>query len=87
MSSDGQLLTVADAYEAAFRFVWQYCQREPESESLLLLLVAMEPTSDEVRTNDPASWEDWLRCVDDVTRGEHTPRFPMTLPGHDTPSA
>ena len=86
MSSGEQLLTVADAYEVAFRFVWQYAGREPRSESLQLLLVAMEPTLDDLRTNDPASWDDWLRCVNDVARGEPSPRFPRTLTGHDATS-
>lgn len=86
MSSEEQHLTVADAYEAAYRFVWQYAEREPASESLQLLLVAMEPTSDGPRTSDPASWADWLRCVDDVTRGAPLPGFPRTLARPDTSS-
>lgn len=86
MTSGEHLLTVADAYEAAYRFVWQYAGREPESESLQLLLVAMEPTFDGLRTNDPASWQDWLRCVDEVARGTTSPRFPQAPPGHDASS-
>ena len=54
-------LTVEQAYEAAYRFVWQYYGRETSSESLALMLVAMEPISDQARTDDPSSWSDWER--------------------------
>jgi len=70
-----RLLTVAEAYEAAYRLVWDYASREPDSASLQLMLAAMEPASDPQRTNDPALWGDWLRCVDVVGR-EPIPRFP-----------
>jgi hypothetical protein len=75
MSADDRRLTAAEAYEAAYRFVWQYAEREPDSESLQLLLVSMEPTDDEARTNDPAAWTDWLGCVTDVGRTD-VPRYP-----------
>ena len=75
MSAEERQLTAAEAYEAAFRFVWQYAEREPSSEALQLLLVSMEPTNDAERTNDPASWSDWLACVSDVGR-TRLPRFP-----------
>jgi len=75
MATEDRTLTVAEAYEAAYRFVWQYAQREPSSESLQLMLVAMEPQDDYGRTDDPASWEDWLRCVSAVGRDD-VPRFP-----------
>jgi len=51
------------AYEAAYRFVWQYYGREQQSESLALMLVSMEPVDDHAKTSDPASWQDWQRCV------------------------
>lgn len=68
-------LTIEQAYEAAFRFVWQYYQREVSSESLALMLVAMEPLSDHAKTNDPASWPDWERCVTATLTGEPLPGF------------
>jgi len=71
-------LTVEQAYEAAYRFVWQYYGRETSSESLALMLVAMEPVSDHARTNDPASWPDWKRCVAETLSGDPLPRFPWT---------
>lgn len=70
-------LTVAQAYEAAYRFVAQYRERErqPGPESLDLMLVHMEPVEDDARTNDPAAWSDWQRCVEQTLRGETLPRF------------
>ncbi|NYG05573.1 hypothetical protein BJ986_000060 [Phycicoccus badiiscoriae] len=73
--SDDRRLTVDEAYEAAYRFVWQYAEREPTSDALQLMLVSMEPTDDAYRTSDPASWEDWLNCVADTGRTT-LPRFP-----------
>jgi hypothetical protein len=75
MASNERLLTSAEAFEAAYRFVWQYAEREPESVALQLMLVAMEPTEDADRTSDPAVWEDWAACVEDVGRTP-IPRFP-----------
>lgn len=72
---DAPTLTTEQAYEAAFRFVAQYFGREPESESLMLMLVAMEPVADDARTNDPASWPDWLKCVSDTLANEPLPRL------------
>jgi hypothetical protein len=68
MIAEERRLTVTEAYEAAYRFVWQYAEREPSNEALQLLLVSMEPTDDAQRTNDPASWPDWVACVSDVGR-------------------
>ena len=70
-------MTVEQAYEAAFRFVWQYRERErvPGPESLDLMLVHSEPVADSARTNDPAAWEDWQQCVDATMRGVPVPRF------------
>lgn len=72
---DAPTLTPEQAYEATFRFVAQYFSREPESESLMLMLVAMEPVADDARTNDPASWRDWLKCVSDTLASEPLPRL------------
>lgn len=77
--TDGDLqLTQAQAYEAAYRFVWQYNQREktPDAASLELMVVAMEPSEDHYKTHDPASWADWLQCVRDTLDGVPLPRFP-----------
>ena len=74
---DKQVLTAEQAYEAAYRFVFQYRERErqPGPESLDLLLVHMEPVDDQARTNDPAAWADWHACVDATLRGDPLPRF------------
>ena len=55
------MLTSGQAYEAAYRFVAQYYGRQ-RIVPFLLMLVAMEPKGDLYRTNDPASWDDWMRC-------------------------
>jgi hypothetical protein len=80
VADDNVQLTQAQAYEACYRFVWQYMDREPDPEavSLPLMIVALEPTVDQYMTNDPASWEDWLKCVRDTLDGVPLPRFPST---------
>jgi hypothetical protein len=78
MDETAKTLSVSQAYEAAYRFVWQYAQRVPDSAALELMLVAMEPVADYARTNDPASWADWAVSVEDVHAGRPVPRFPRT---------
>lgn len=80
MADDDARLTQAQAYEAAYRFVWQYMSREPDPDvvSLQEMLVALEPTADKYRTNDPASWTDWLECVRETVEGVPLPRFRST---------
>jgi len=73
-SPDAVDLSASQAYEAAYRFVWQYAERESSSEALQLLLVAMEPSADGCHSNDPASWSDWLACVDATRTGAELPR-------------
>ena len=75
--ADDQALTEAQAYEAAFRFVVQYRERErqPGPESLDLMLTHMEPVADAARTNDPAAWTDWRECVEATLRGDPVPKF------------
>ena len=69
MAHPERMLTVTEAYEAAYRFVSQYTDRERDSEALQLMLVSMRPVDDYAMTNDPASWEDWLKCVADAGKG------------------
>ena len=80
VADDDVRLTQGQAYEAAYRFVWQYMGREsdPGVVSLQEMLVAREPTADEYRTNDPASWADWLECVRETVEGVPLPRFRST---------
>ncbi|MDQ1447286.1 MAG: hypothetical protein QOC79_257 [Actinomycetota bacterium] len=70
--SSDPILSVAQAYESAYRFVAQYSERE-RIVPLLLMLVAMRPEDDISVTNDPASWEDWQRCVRQTLAGEAMP--------------
>ena len=70
-------LSESQAYETAFRFVFQYRKREriPGPESLDLMLVHMQPANDQMRTNDPAAWSDWRRCVEQTLRDDPLPTF------------
>jgi hypothetical protein len=40
---------------------------------LMLMLTSMRPTPDEYRTNDPAAWSDWERCVQETLAGTPLP--------------
>ena len=68
-------LTPEQGYEAAFRFVVQYYERE-RIVPLMLMLTSMRPTPDEQRTNDPAAWSDWQRCVRETLAGSPVPEIP-----------
>lgn len=70
-------LSREQAYETAWRFVWQYRERErqPDADSLDLLLVHMRPVADYARTGDPAAWEDWQECVAATLRGDPLPTW------------
>jgi hypothetical protein len=70
----GPTLTERQAYEAAYRFVAQYYDRERIA-PFMLMLVAMEPQADQCATNDPASWADWQRCVRETLGGAPLPRL------------
>lgn len=78
MKDIAALLTPEQAYEAAYRFVWQYMEREPHSDAASLpeMVVAMEPAADQFTTNDPASWADWQACVAATLDAQPIPRFP-----------
>jgi len=65
-------LTERQAYEAAYRFVAQYHDRE-RIVPFMLMLVAMEPKADHYATNDPASWTDWQRCLQETLDGAPLP--------------
>ncbi len=67
-------LTVDQGYEAAYRFVAQYYERE-RIEPLMLMLTSMRPTPDDARTNDPAAWSDWERCVEETVAGTLLPEI------------
>jgi hypothetical protein len=70
-NADAPHLTSAQAYQAAYRFVIQYARREPSSESLRLMVGNMsDPVSE---TGDPATPDDWQRCVEATLRGDAIP--------------
>src|ERR1700733_13063668 len=69
-------LTPVQAYEAAYRFVAQYYERE-RIVPFMLMLTAVAPTADRERTNDPVAWSDWLNGVKETlagTRSRNSPR-------------
>jgi hypothetical protein len=68
-------LTTEQAYEAAYRFVAQYYERE-RIVPFMLMLVAMEPEGDIYRTHDPASWAGWMRCVKQTLANAPLPDLP-----------
>jgi hypothetical protein len=70
--ADASPLTVEQAYEAAYRFVAQYYEREPIV-PFMLLLTSMKPTADRERTNYPAAWHDWLDCIEETLAGNPLP--------------
>ena len=74
--ADEHSLTYDQAYEAAYRFVWQYMEREP-IDAFMLMLSSMEPLGSRA-TLDPASWHDWLACVEETLADAPLPRFPRT---------
>jgi hypothetical protein len=66
------VLTPEQGYEAIYRFVAQYYERE-RIVPLVLMLTSMRPTPDEYRTNDPAARSDWERCVQETLAGTPLP--------------
>lgn len=63
-----RVLTEREAFRAARCFIKQFNQRE-KSEALELWVGWMEESTspdDPYKTADPAQWEDWVRCVDQV---------------------
>jgi hypothetical protein len=68
------VLTPEQGHEAIYRFVAQYYKRE-RIVPLMLMLTSMRPTRDEYRTNDPAAWSDWERCVQETLAGTPLPRY------------
>lgn len=67
-------LSTVQAYEAAYRFIARYYERE-QIIPIFLMLQSMgwERTHD--RTNDPASWPDWQEAVRETVEGEVLPEL------------
>jgi len=60
---DEQLLTVDQAYLAAYEFIRQFYERDsrkPESMFFLLTWMKLEGTR---MSHDPAQWNDWVASV------------------------
>jgi hypothetical protein len=71
---DKQLLTVDQAYLAAYEFIRQFYERDGRKpESMFLLLSDMELEAPRM-TSGPAQWHDWVSSVAKaVEPGEHSP--------------
>jgi hypothetical protein len=71
------LLTIDEAYRAAYHFILQYYRREP-IEPLVLLLASMREWggagSDPRSTADPATWSDWVQSVERARASAELPR-------------
>ncbi len=74
MTPTEERLTREQAYEAAYRFVAQYYERE-RIVPLMLMLTSMRPTPDGYVTNDPGAWSDWERCVQETVSGSPLPEI------------
>jgi hypothetical protein len=69
-------LSVEQAYEAAYRFVAQYYNRERIVPFMLMLRsMGWEEFDDHHITNDPASWSEWEACVRETLDGEPLPKI------------
>ncbi|MFN8524645.1 MAG: hypothetical protein U0821_16230 [Chloroflexota bacterium] len=56
------VLTIPQAYRAMYYFVRQYQERGGSREILLMLDDMMYDGRDS--TSDPATWRDWMKCVE-----------------------
>jgi hypothetical protein len=67
-------LSKEQAFEAAYRFVAQYYDRE-RIEPFFLMLVSMGWEGTQDMTNDPATWEEWKECVRQTVAGDPLPEL------------
>jgi hypothetical protein len=69
------LLTLDQAYRAAFHFIHQYYRREPIEPFVLMLHSMMSGNwAGGLReTNDPATWDDWVASVQAALASEELP--------------
>jgi hypothetical protein len=76
--SDEPLLTVDEAYRAAYRFVAQYYARERITPFMLMLhSMALDPADGE--PNDPATWHGWLAAVNAARASAELPAVEPSL--------
>jgi len=74
-AADEPLLTLDEAYRAAFHFINQYYEREPIV-PFMLMLHSMTPCSqdgDPRQTSDPATWHDWMASVRAARQSDELP--------------
>ena len=72
---DEPMLTLDEAYRAAFHFIKQYYEREPIT-PFVLMLHSMTPWAENGnlrQTSDPATWHDWMSSVNAALASEELP--------------
>jgi hypothetical protein len=82
LDPDDQVLTVDQAYLAAYEFIRQFYERDsrkPESMFHLLSWMRLEQPR---MSSDPAQWDDWLASVGSAISGGSEERFsaPLSAP-------
>jgi hypothetical protein len=70
-------LTEAEAFRAMRCFLEQFFRSAGNDVATLLvdisIVVGNEPWQPDGSTHDPAAWDDWLKCVDDVAQAGDPP--------------
>lgn len=61
------LLSEREAFTAMSLFVNRFADRAGDDLLTLLADIAIRPDGD---TNDPAAWDDWMECVEEVKIGK-----------------
>jgi hypothetical protein len=59
-------ITERQAFDAMALFLNEYFKRAGDDLTTLLADIEFEPDGDTV---DPAAWDDWTRCVEQITSG------------------
>lgn len=69
------MLTLDQAYRAAYHFIYQYYLREP-IDPFMFMLASMLPSNGDGplrQTSDPATWHDWMTSVQAALASEELP--------------
>jgi hypothetical protein len=59
-----QLLTVDQAYLAAYQFIRQFYERDGRKPKTMFLLMSWMEMEHPRQSDDPAQWSDWMKSVD-----------------------
>ena len=71
------VLTLDEAYRAAFHLIHQYYRREPIEPFVLMLysMMSRNNAGEPRETNDPATWDDWISSVQAALASEELPNL------------